>query len=114
MRDLGDTQWGVRFLEDREGDPKRLEGPAERNVDAASPIHQDLLDLAVFDHQVNKGRVLARMIKAKPLVSLTEGDWGFRPLIWCQRAGRSHQDLSIGELLFPLAILGAMAPRRWC
>lgn len=114
MHDLGDTQWGVRFLEDREGDPKHLEGPTERNVDVVSLVHQDLLDSAIFDDHVNKGRVLARMIKAKPLASLTEGAWGFRPPLWCQRVGRSHQDLSIGELLFPLAILGAMAPRRWC
>jgi hypothetical protein len=33
-----------------EGDPERLEGPGECDVDAASPIHKDLLDPVVSNH----------------------------------------------------------------
>jgi hypothetical protein len=51
--------------------PKSVQG--ESDVDAASPVHQHLLYPALSDHQINKERVLARMIEVEPLIRPSKG-----------------------------------------
>jgi hypothetical protein len=94
-----------------DGDPKRLEGPGECNIDVAPPVHQYLLDSVVSDHWVKNKSILARMIKAKPLISTIESDRGLRPPIRCRGTDRGHQDLTIGKVLLHLVLLVSMARR---
>jgi hypothetical protein len=81
----------------------------EGDVDAISPVHQQLLDLVVFDYCVNKQRVLAWVIKAEPSVSPTKCDQRLRPSIQRWQTSCGHQHLSIRQLLLPLVLLRAMA-----
>ena len=94
-----------------DGDPKRLEGPGECNIDVAPPVHQYLLDSVVSDHWVKNKSILARMIKAKPLISTIESDRGLRPPTRCRGTDRGHQDLTIGKVLLHLVLLVSMARR---
>lgn len=54
--DRDDTEeWGVRLVEVGErGVPSASRVQGECEVDAAFPVHQDLLDPAISDHRVNK------------------------------------------------------------
>jgi hypothetical protein len=65
-----------------------------------------------LNHRVDEERVLAEVIKVKPLVSSAECDGMFGQPIQGQCTVGCHSDLLIGELLLPLVLLGSMAPEN--
>jgi hypothetical protein len=88
-----------------EVDSQALKRSGESDVDAASPVHQDLFHPAFSDHRIDEERVLARVIKVEPLIRLSEGDRVFGPSARGGRTGCRHQYLTIVELLLSFAFL---------
>lgn len=58
-------------------------------------------------------QVLARMVKVESLMRPIEGDWDRRPPVRYRWISRGRQDMSIGQLLLPVALLRAMPPPEY-
>jgi hypothetical protein len=92
-----------------EGDSQALKRPGECDVDAASPVHQNLLHPALSNHWIDEERVLARVIEVEPLIRPSEGNRVLGPSVRGGRTSGRHQYLTVVELLLPLAFLQPMS-----
>ena len=86
-----------------------LECPGEGDVDAAPPVHQNLLHPALSDHRVDEERVFAWMVEVEPLIFPSESDRVLRPPVWGGRTGGRHQYLAVVELLLSFVLLRPMS-----
>jgi hypothetical protein len=92
-----------------EVDSQALKHPRESDVDATSPVHQNLFHPAFSDHWVDEEWVLDRVIEVEPLIRSSEGDRVFGPSVRGGRTGGRHQYLTIIELLLSFAFLRPMS-----
>jgi hypothetical protein len=70
-------EWGIRLNKVCSRYPEGLNCPRKGDIDVAVPIYQNFLDSVFLDHEIDKQRVFAGVIKVNPLIGSDECDGVF-------------------------------------